>query len=355
MDYAFNEQMNVRYEDMLAWVTRIYQACGMDAEDAHTCADHGVMCDARGVYSHGCLRTPIYSRRLLAGGTSPTAKPEVIKKVGSTALVQGHNAMGQVVTTFAMKEAINMAGEQGSATVAVTGSNHLGACAYYAMQAADADMIGFCWTIASGNVMAPWGGLERQMGNNPFSIAIPCHASPHIVLDMAQSVVARGKVVMARKTKKPIPAEWAMDVDGNPTTDPEAGYWGTVQPMAGYKGYALAFMIASMTAVLTGSAWGPAISDLYEKPEDVQNTAHLLQVVNIGAIRDVREFKKEMKDYVEYVKGGRKRAGVEEILVPGEPEARNLQRQLAEGIMYPIEVIEEHRELSRKLGVDVML
>jgi LDH2 family malate/lactate/ureidoglycolate dehydrogenase len=114
-------------------------------------------------------------------------------------------------------------------------------------------------------------------------------------------------------------------------------------------------MIASMTAILTGSSWGPAIGDLYEQPKHVQNSSNLFQVVNIAAFRDVQAYKKEMKDYVDYIKGGHKRPGVEEILVPGEPEARNLKRQLAEGIMYPIEVIEEHRELSKQLGVKVMI
>jgi LDH2 family malate/lactate/ureidoglycolate dehydrogenase len=225
-DYKFNEQVNVRYGTMLAWITKLYQACGMDVEDAHICADHAVMCDARGVYSHGALRTAIYSRRLLQGGTSPTAKPEVIKKLGATALVDGHNSMGQVSCKFAMDEGIKIAKEQGTSAVLVTGCNHVGACAIYVIQAADADMIGYCWNMASGNVMAPWGGSERQMGNNPYAIALPCQDYPHIVLDMALSLVARGKITMARKTKKPVPPDWALDVDGNPTTDADAGYRG---------------------------------------------------------------------------------------------------------------------------------
>ena len=119
--------------------------------------------------------------------------------------------------------------------------------------ATDAGMIAFVWTINCVNIMAPWGGTERQLGNNPFGIAAPCATKPPVLLDMATSVVARGKIVMARKTHTPIPDTWALDVNGNRTTDPEAAYWGTVQPFGTYKGYGLTLMNAIISAILNNS------------------------------------------------------------------------------------------------------
>ncbi|RGY96278.1 Ldh family oxidoreductase [Clostridium sp. AM58-1XD] len=221
--------------------------------------------------------------------------------------------------------------------------------------AAKADMIGFCWTINCGNIMAPWGGSERQLGNNPFAIAAPCLTRPNVVLDMATSVVARGKIVMARKTHTPVPKDWAFDTNGRPTTDAEAAYWGTVRPFGDYKGYGLTFMNAIISAVLNDSCFGPTISDFYEEPEIVQNTGHLLQFIDINSIDDALAFKKRMDDAVSYLKSGKKAEGVEEIYVPGEIEARTMERQLKEGITYPVEVIEENRRIAKDYNVPVEL
>jgi LDH2 family malate/lactate/ureidoglycolate dehydrogenase len=354
-DYKFGEEIVISFEKALQWQKAIYMGVGMNEKDAETVADHLVTADARGVYSHGIMRTPIYVRRFEEKGTSLTAQPEVVKVKGSTALVDGKNSMGMVATAYGMNVAIDLARQYGSSTVSVTGSNHLGTCAYYAEMAAKENMIGYCWTINCGNIMAPWGGIERQLGNNPFAIAAPCLTKPPVVLDMATSVVARGKIVMAMKTGAEIPETWAFDQNGKPTTDAEAGYWGTVRPFGDYKGYGLTFMNAILSAVLNGSSFGPTITDLYEEPERVQNTGHLLQVIDISAISDVNEFKKRMDDAVDYLKNGKKAEGVSEIFVPGELEASSLERQLREGISYPVEVIEENKKLAEKYGVKFII
>lgn len=354
-DYQFGEQITLSFEKVLQWQKEIYRAVGMSEEDAHCVADHLVVADARGVYSHGIMRTPIYIRRFEEQGTSPTAQPVVVKQKGSTALVDGKNAMGMVAASYGMKHAIQLARQFGSSTVSITGSNHLGTCAYYAEMAAKENMIGFCWTINCGNIMAPWGGTQRQLGNNPFAMAIPCMTKPSIVLDMATSVVARGKIVMAMKTGTEIPDTWAFDSKGRPTTNAKEGYWGTVRPFGDYKGYALTFINAIISAILNGSSFGPTITDLYEEPGKVQNTGHLLQVIDISALSDVDDFKMRMDDAVEYLKNGEKAGGVSEIYVPGEPEAISSQRQLKEGIKYPVEVIEENRQLARKYNVKYLI
>jgi LDH2 family malate/lactate/ureidoglycolate dehydrogenase len=217
------------------------------------------------------------------------------------------------------------------------------------------DMIGFCWTINCGNVMAPWGGVAAQLGNNPFAISIPCGKRPSIVLDMATSVVAKGKIELARKTKTPIPITWALDKEGKPTSDAEAAYWGTVQPFGGYKGVGLTFVNAMISAVLSNSNFGENMTDLAEAPDIPNNTGHLLQVVNIASITDVAEFKERMDNAVDYIKNGVRADGIDELYVPGEIEHNNMLRQIEQGIVYPVEVIEEIQTISSNLGVDVVL
>jgi LDH2 family malate/lactate/ureidoglycolate dehydrogenase len=354
-DYKFDEKIIFPVEKVFQWQKAIYMAAGMNEKDATVVADHLVTADARGVYSHGIMRTPIYIKRFEQKGTSPTAQPIVVKKVGATALVDGKNSMGMVAASFGTRLAIELAREFGSATVSITGSNHLGACAYYTEMATQANMIGFCWTINCGNIMAPWGGVERQLGNNPFSIGLPCGNKPPIILDMATSVVARGKIVMAMKTGNDIPPTWAFDTHGNPTTNAESGYWGTVRPFGDYKGYGLTLINAAISAILNDSSFGATITDLYEEPDKVQNTGHLIQVIDIGAVTNADAFKQRMDNAVDYLKNGRKAERVSEIFVPGEIEARARLYAEKAGIEYPVEIIEENRILAAKYHAIVTL
>lgn len=354
-DYHFNEKKIVSIPRILAFEKALYQAGGMSPEDADCVARCLVEADARGVYSHGIQRNSLYFNRFEQHGTDPAGRPGIARQFGATALVDGGNAMGMVVGEYGMNLAIDLARKYGTSAVSITGSNHFGTCAHYLQMAADAGMVAFVWTINCVNIMAPWGGTQRQLGNNPFGIGAPCGDKPAVILDMATSVVARGKIVMARKTHAPIPETWALDVDGHPTTDAEKAYWGTVQPFGGYKGYGLTLMNAIVSAILNNSSFGPDIIDLYEEPGKLQNSGHLFQVVDIRAIDDLDAFKKRMDAAVDYIKNGPKAPGVSEIFVPGEIEANNQKKAQAEGIVYPVEVLEENRVLARRYGLDEAL
>lgn len=354
-DYTFNKKVVLDVSRVRAFEKELYMAEGLSKEDAEIVADHLVEADERGVYSHGIQRNNIYTKRLELGGTMPRGVPHIIRSFGATAVVDGDQAMGMVGGVFAMNEAIRLARIYGTSTVSVTNSNHFGTCAYYVQKAADAGMIGFMWTINCGNIMAPWGGVERQLGNNPFGIAIPCKTRPTVVLDMATSVVARGKIVMAMKTHSPVPESWAFDVDGNPTSDATKAYWGTVQPFGGYKGYGMTVINAMLGAVLNNSAFGETIVDFYEEPDKVQNNGFLFQCIDINAIDNLDDFLLRMDAAVAYLKGGKKAEGVDEIYLPGEIEYISQQKALKEGIVYPIEIIEESQCIADGLGVKARL
>lgn len=349
--YEFKDQKIIPAKDAMAWQKAIYAAGGMREEDAKTVADNLITADLRGVYSHGIVRTPIYIRHFKTGNIDAKAKPEIVREKAATALVDGHNAMGMVTADFATRHAIELGKKYGTATVSVTGGNHLGTCAHYAEMAADAGMIGFVWSINGANNMAPTGCVEPLIGNNPFAVAIPCKNKETLVMDMATSVVAKGKILIAAKTGMPIPDTWSLDADGKPTTDAKAAMSGTLLPFGGYKGYALSLMIGAFTSILNGSKWGPTMAHMLNNPHDVANNGHLIQVLDIAAIADVEEFKGRMDAAVDYIKGGKKAEGVQEILVPGEPEHRTYDQQIAQGIKYPAEVIEENRKLADEFGV----
>jgi LDH2 family malate/lactate/ureidoglycolate dehydrogenase len=349
--YDFKDKVILPARQVIKWQQAIYVGAGMDEKDALAVADNLVTADLRGVYSHGIMRTPTYIGSFAAGGLDPKAKPEVIKKKGAIALVDGRNAIGMVSAAYATEVAIEMAREYGSATVSVTGSNHLGSCSYYAEMASKADMIGFCWSINGANIMAPWGGIDARLGNNPFAISAPCETKPPVTMDMATSVVAKGKIQMAVKTNSPIPDTWAIDADGKPTTDAKAACAGTVLPVGNYKGYGLAFMNAAITAILNNSRFGPDMPIGSPDPKIRLNVAHLIQVIDISAITDIGAFKKRMDAAVDYIKTGRKAEGIKEILVPGEPEAHTRVCQEKDGITYAGEVIRENQNLAAKYNV----
>lgn len=352
-DYKFNETILIPFERVESWSRKVYEKAGMDSQDAAVVAKIQAMADARGVYSHGIQRCPTYVKRLQIGSTDPKGRPEVVSDGGAFLMVDGHNAMGQVVCDYAMRQAIERAREYGCSTVAVRGSNHIGTMAHYAMMAAEEGMIGICMTQGAGNSLAPWGGKERLLGNNPFGYAIPANKYPTVVLDMAQSVVAAGKLDMAKTTNSSIPDSWALDADGNPTTDPYKFH--TLQPIGGYKGYGLSVILTLMCAVLPDVPYGHNLVDLMSDSPVPQNGGQLLQVINISKLMDPEAFKNRVDDAIEMIKQSEKKEGVSEILMPGEPEARTYARQMENGIAYPVELIEKLADFSTKLGVEPII
>ena len=348
-DYKFNATVQLPFKKVLKWSEEVYKKAGMRPEDATVVANIQTIADARGVYSHGIQRCPTYVKRMQIGSTNPQGRPEVVTDGGAFLMVDGHNAMGQVVCDYAMNVAIERAREHGCCSVSVRSSNHIGTMAHYAMMAAEKGMIGICMTQGAGNSLAPWGGKERLLGNNPFGYAIPANRHPIVVLDMAQSVVAAGKLDMAKTTNSAIPDTWALDANGNPTTDPHKFY--TLQPISGYKGYGLSFILTLLCAVLPDVPYGRNLVDLMSDSPEPQNGGQFLQVINVSKLMDVEAFKDRVDTAIDMIKNSAKKDGVDEILVPGEPEARTFARQMEKGIEYPVELMDKLAVFSAELGV----
>src|SRR5918993_747591 len=229
----------VSERDLKSFCISVLTRVDVPEPEAREITDNLVEADLRGVESHGVVRLPIYVERLAARATNPRPRVRMVRETPTSLLIDGDNGMGQLVSMRAMELAIGKA-KQGLCVFASTrNSNHYGAAAYYAQMACPHDMIGFSFTIGGINHMVPWGGAEPMLGNNPFAIAFPRRGAPPVVLDMACSVAARGKIIVAAKEGRAIPPDWAVDREGQPTTDARAALEGFVAPVGGPKGYAL--------------------------------------------------------------------------------------------------------------------
>lgn len=344
--------VRVSESDLFAFTQRVFVAAGMPPENAALVADNLTQGELHGLGSHGVSRLlPVYVKRVRVGAFNPTPDVKVVRRQGSTAVVDGDNGPGAVVGTAAMKLALELAQEHGSGWVAARNSNHFGAAFLYTRMALPLGMIGFSTTAAVPQV-APFGGNAAALGTNPLCIAVPGGERGPIILDMATTVVARGKVQLAALEGKPIPLGWAVDAQGRPTTDPVAGSKGRMLPLGGYKGYGLALMVEVFSSLLTGAAFGKGIGELFADFDRGQRMGHFFGALDVSAFMPVDAFRRRVDELIAYVKGMPLAEDAEEILVPGEPEARKAAEYRVTGIPIEQDVLATINTVAADLGVD---
>ena len=292
--------VKVSHDELTGFATECYQAMGVDTEVARLMADTLVQADLCGHQSHGVMRLFWYAARIKSGATAANAVPEVDGGFGALATMDGKGRLGQVVAHAAMKNAIQLSKQHGLHAVAVRNSGHFGTAMYYTKMAADAGCVGFISTNASP-AMAPWGGAEERVGTNPWSWAAPAGNRPTVMLDIANTAVARGKLYIARQRGESIPDNWAIDVDGNSTVDPDLGIAGTILPMAGHKGYAISTLMDVLSGVLTGSQFGQSIVGPYV-PDGKSGVGHLAIAINVEAARGLAAFEADMEKLIAELK-----------------------------------------------------
>jgi LDH2 family malate/lactate/ureidoglycolate dehydrogenase len=334
---------------LLEFATSVYAAVGMPQADAHLAADTLVQADLWGHQSHGVMRLSWYVARLQAGVCDPVAKPKFIVDAGALAVIDGQDAMGQVLTAHAMQDAIRRAKAHGIGAVGLRNSNHFGTAMYFTLMAARAGCVGFLSTNASP-AMAPWGGRKKAVGTNPWSWAAPAGNLAPMVLDIANTGVARGKIYLARQKGQPIPLGWALNAAGAPTTDAAEAVDGIILPMAEHKGYAIAVMMDMLSGVLTGSAFGAAVHGPYQT-DHRSGAGQMMIVLDISAMQPLAEFGERMERYVDELKSVPLAQGFTEIVYPGELEARNNAKNRAEGLILPDDTIADLRKTGELYGV----
>jgi LDH2 family malate/lactate/ureidoglycolate dehydrogenase len=327
----------------------VYAACGMPDADARLAADTLVQADLWGHQSHGLMRLPWYVARLRSGVARAVAAPEYVVDAGAIAVLDAQDAMGQVTAARAAEDAIRRAKAHGIGAVAVRRSNHFGTAMYFTLMGPPAGCILFLATNASP-AMAPWGGREKRVGNNPWSWAAPAGRHAPLVLDIANTAVARGKVYLARQRGEAIPPGWALDAEGAPTTDPEAALAGLIQPMAGHKGYAISVVMDMLAGVLTGSEFGPGVAGPYQ-PDKKSGAGHLLIALDIAKFLPLAEFEARMERMIAGLNEAKPAKDVAEIFYPGEIEARNDRRHRAEGLSLPPDTLRDLARLAQEMGL----
>jgi LDH2 family malate/lactate/ureidoglycolate dehydrogenase len=341
-----------RADALRSFCEEIFLSCGMPPEDASIVADSLVQANLRGVDSHGVARVGIYVKRLEMGLVNPRPNVGVVREGAGTLLVDGDNGMGQVVGVRAIDLGLDKAKESGGVSVGVRRSNHYGAGAYYVQRAVARDTIAFAYSNAPPT-MAPWGGVDPYVGTNPYAYGVPAGEHRPIILDMATSIVARGKIILAAEKGEPIPEGWAIDKHGNPTTDAEEALEGSVLPFGGPKGYALSLMIDIMAGALTGAGFGPGINSMYDNFDEPQDVGAFFQLVDIGHFTDPATFKARVDRIIEEIKSSRKAEGTEELFLPGEIEYRTEAERGASGVPVGAGIVAQLREVGRNCGVDM--
>ncbi len=338
-------------ESLRAFASGCLQAVGAPAHDAAVAADTLVDAHLRGVDSHGVTRLiQIYVERLEAGVVNPRPMVRVVDESVSTTLVDADNALGAVAGTYAVEVCLAKARDAGAGWVGVRNSNHFGACAYYTNRLAARGMVGFAFSNAPAT-MAPWGGIEPYLGTNPIGFSVPARSGIPISIDMATSVAARGYILLAAAKGEAVPSDWAIDKRGRPTTDANEALEGTVLPMAGHKGYALALMVELLSGVLTGAAFGRHIGRLYEDFTHPQNVGHLIGAIDIQRFLPLEQFYDRIEQLTQEIRSTPLREGVAEIFVPGDIEAATRERRLREGIPVAEPLRQQLVELGQRLGV----
>jgi len=338
----------VQADELKTFCIKILEKIEVDAADAQVLADSLVEADLRGIASHGVARLPSYCKRFRQGLVRKKAEFRLLKETAATALVDARGSLGQVVAVESMRLAIRKARAAGAGVVGVRNSTHLGALAYYSTIAANENMVGLVATNGSPR-MAPWGGVTRLLGVNPWSIAIPAEDQP-IVLDISNSNVAYGKIRLAAKKGERIPPTWAMTKNGEPTTDPNEALGGVLLPMGDHKGYAISVVIELLAAAMTGANMGPEVGPLDDLSRP-QGVGHLLAAIDVQAFIPLEEFKSRCNRLARILRSSEPIDPSRRILLPGEPEETLRRDQLRGGIRLSSTVASELAELARELDV----
>lgn len=340
-------------ETLAAWVRRLFVRRGVPDEAAGIVAECLVTADLRGVSSHGVSRVPIYVKRLAEGLVRADARPRIVREETGSVLIDAGDGFGHPAGVFAVRECLARARQTGVAVAGVFNSTHFGMAGYYAEIAARDGMIGVATTNSSPR-MAPWGALDALLGTNPLAIAVPgAEAGAAVVLDMATSVVALGRVVEAAANKTTLPVGWALDSCGQPTTDPGKALDGTVLPMAGPKGSGLAFMLDVLSGLLTGGHFGREVRSLYRDFSAPERCGHFFITIDVRAFQPLSDFQRRMGDYVVAFRECRPRPGADGVFLPGELERCHETQARAEGVWLSPATHRQLCQLSEEGGVPV--
>jgi LDH2 family malate/lactate/ureidoglycolate dehydrogenase/quinol monooxygenase YgiN len=337
--------------DLLELAIDVFARSGTSQEEARIVANALVEADLRGMQSHGVLRIPIYVEKIRAGGFRAGHRGTIVRESPATALLDGEDGLGQVISLHAMDIAIDKARISGIGAVGVLNSNHFGEAAHYVIHAAEHGVIGLIATNGSPNMPA-LGGTTKMTGPLPFTAAVPVGSGPPFVIDAALGVTNRGKLIYMAERGERIPIGWGVDRDARPTDDPAKvldGGW--ILPIGGHKGFGITLFLEILSGVLTGARVGSEIRDLYGAPRNqAQGLGHFCIAIDPAAFMPLEEFKARMDAMLRMIRASTLAPGVEHMVIPGEPEMEAARQRSMDGIPLATGVLDQLNALARELG-----
>src|ERR1700722_11449257 len=334
-----------------AFITNALASVGIPAEDARQVAALMAESDAHGGDAHGIFRLQQYVTQIETRGINARPNIRVINDRPGTALIDGDNGLGHLVMKRATELAIEKARRTGVGWVGTQHSNHAGPAHLYARMPMEHDMVGLYFCVGNANLLPPWGGTEVLLSTNPIAIAVPGLRHPRIVLDMATTNTALGKIRLKAQRNEPIPEGWMIDRQGQPLTDAKRASEGFLVPIGGPKGYGLALMIGLMAGTLNGAAFGRDVIDYTVDSKTPSNTGQSIVAVDVAAFADVQAFKEEVDEVWDTMKSSPTLPGVEEVRLPGERSEQIYRERMARGVPLSEGQRKILDELAARLGL----
>ncbi len=329
----------------------VMRALGLPLEDAATVAALMVDADMQGSDGHGVIRLAPYAKRILAGGINLNPDIKVIQERTAMALVDGDNGMGHLVMKKATELAIHKARTAGIAWVGSRLSNHAGPASLYARMALKHDMIGLYFAVGNANHLPPWGGLDMLLSTNPIAAAIPTLNEAPVVLDMATTVAAYGKVKAKAQRGEMMPEGWMIDRQGKPLLDPTKSEEGFLLPIGGYKGYGLSLIVGILAGTLNGAAMGSQVIDFNKDFSTTTNTGQAIAIMDPSAFGDITEFKQNIDTLVRELRSSERMPGVDRIWLPGEQSHEKRLSNEAQGILLAPSLMKQLNDLAAQLNI----
>ncbi len=340
----------------------VFKKMGCSEEHAQQATDVLIKADLRGIDSHGVARLTGYVRLWEKKRINATPNIRVIHETASTATIDGDAGLGLVVAPFAMRVAIEKAEKYGSGWVSVKNSNHFGIAGYHALMAVEKDMIGYALTNASP-LVAPTFSSERMLGTNPICYGFPAGKYPPVIVDMATSTAANGKLEIAQREGKNLPEGWVQDKDGRTAIHPtDLKNGGSLLPLGSdrehgsHKGFGLSATVDILSAVLSGASYGPWAPPFVAFLDPLPNQpgeglGHFLGAMRVDGFRPIEDFKSNMDNWIERFKNAKPIDENQKVIIPGEPELEAEQERKISGIPIIDAVVQDLNEVADKLGI----
>ncbi|RKI71016.1 Ldh family oxidoreductase [bacterium 1xD42-67] len=342
--------MKYPVEQIRAFCEQVWTKAGLLPEDAKRCVDVLLAADLRGQRTHGTTHMKDYCTRMELGTATNGADIDIQQTSPSTLVVDAKHGVGMVVAAKVMERCIQQAKVSGACFASIHNGCHYGLGAYYPMMAVEHDMIAVSFANTPP-LVAPFGGADPLLGTNPISVAIPAGKYPPLVMDIATSVVAKGAISLALKEGRSIPDNWALDKDGNPTTDAAAANVGALMPFGAHKGYAMELIGSLLSFALSGADMDTDIPRFFEQPDKLTNVGQFMGCIDISKFCPVEDFKARVDGMFDVLKACRPAAGSKGVMIPGEIEVNNTKVSLEEGIDLSEATLKDLKEMADTFGV----